>query len=106
MHRPQASALGSGLCTGETLALPFLLQQLIQFPGQGEAGGGAGELVGGDLLSPAGVHLLVHPVIFPFFLSFSFLTSFISIPIQTAHSHLYLDRTSWLSKAGQVSLPP
>lgn len=60
--------LGSGLCTGETLALPFLLQQLIQFPGHGEAGSGGGELVGGELLTPPGTHLLVHSMSFPLFL--------------------------------------
>lgn len=58
--------LGSGLCTEETLVLPFLLQQPIQFPGHEEAGGGGGELVERDLLTPVGVHLLVHSVIFSF----------------------------------------
>lgn len=46
--------------------LPFLLQQPIQFPGHEEAGGGGGELVERDLLTPVGVHLLVHGVIFSF----------------------------------------
>lgn len=46
--------------------LPFLLQQPIQFPGHEEAGAGDRELVEGDLLTPAGVHLLVYNVIFPF----------------------------------------
>jgi hypothetical protein len=65
MHRPQASALGSGLCTGETLVLLFSLQQLIQFPGHGvgEPHSGGRELVGWAYLTPAGVHLFAHPMI-------------------------------------------
>ena len=75
-------------------------------PVSGSGGGGAGggwELVGGDFLTPVHVHLLAHPVISPFFSSSSFLTPLPSPPIQIAHSHLSLDRNSWLAKAG---LPP
>ena len=101
MHRPQSSALGSGLCTGETQALPFLLQWLIQFPGQGEAGGGDGGLVGGDPPKPCrcpfvGPSWDLSCFFFP--LSSSFLPSFMSVPIQTAHSYLNLDRPPGFQK--------
>lgn len=37
-----------------------------------EAGDGGGKLMGGDLLTPAGVRLLVHSVVFPFISLFHF----------------------------------
>lgn len=72
IHGSIKDAQALGLSAGfwplyrETLVLPFLLQQPIQFPGHEEAGAGDRELVEGDLLTPAGVHLLVYNVIFPF----------------------------------------
>lgn len=92
MHRPQASALGSGLCTGETLALPFSLQQTIQFPGQEEACSGGRELWGRECLTPADVHLFVPPM-----MDFRLFLSLIS---DILHLHPNPDSTS-TSQSGQ-----